>query len=137
MAMTARTWFPELCEDKQASSCQASRLVSVPGQPLRQRQVPLFCGRPFAAAFKRLSPSCLLLADRLSSGGPTCGFHQLQMVALQHFFLTRSYPILPHPGLPLWELPCSAPKSPWRDPAGSLLLRLLSRLSVDFNGCVL
>lgn len=53
--------------------------------------------------------------------------------------------LLPHPVLPHLTPPrlasvgaaCSAPKSPWRDPAGSLLLRLLSRLSVDFNGCVL
>lgn len=30
-----------------------------------------------------------------------------------------------------------APKSPRRGRAGSLLLRLLSRLSVDFDGCVL
>lgn len=30
-----------------------------------------------------------------------------------------------------------APKSPWRDRAGSLLLKLLSKLSVYFDGCVL
>lgn len=86
--------------------------------------------------FKRLSPNRLLLADRLSSRG------QPVISTNSRWWLcgTSSSPYL----IPSYLTPAClcgscvlAPKSPRRGRAGSLLLRLLSRLSVDFDGCVL